>query len=226
MICWSCEKDAGGGVFCGACRAIQPAESDLDRFAVLGAEVRFDVDEAELERKYRELHRLVHPDRFARADARARRASLARSVQLNQAWKTLRDPVKRAEYLLELHGIEVGGEEGTKRPGPDGRKERVPVPQELLLEVLDLREALLEARSEDDQTRVRALAAQVAERKSGAMAAVAAALSREPPALEAAARELVAVRYLDRFLEEVAAHEEDSGKGGAEMGGREVTGAG
>jgi molecular chaperone HscB len=207
MICWSCEKDAGEGVLCTSCQAIQPARPGLDHFQVLGAERRFDLDETELERRYRELHRVVHPDRFARADARARRASLARSVQLNQAWKTLRDPVKRAEYLLELAGVEVGGEEGTKRPGPDGQKVRVPVPQELLMEVLEMREALLEARGEGDETRVAALAADVRARKTAAMAAVAAALGGQPPDLDRASHQLVAVRYLDRFLDEVAAHE-------------------
>jgi molecular chaperone HscB len=208
MICWSCEKDAGDGVFCGSCSAIQPTLPDLDHFAVLGAQPRFEVDEAALERRYRELSRQVHPDRFARADARARRASLARSVQLNQAWKTLRDPVKRAEYLLSLQGIEVGGEEGTKRPAAGGGQERVPVPQDLLLEVLELREALLEARGAKDDAQVAALAADVRGRKAKALAAVGAALGAEPPGLEVAARELVAVRYLDRFLDEVAAHED------------------
>jgi molecular chaperone HscB len=208
MICWSCEKDAGDGVFCGACSAIQPAPSGRDHFAVLGAEPRFDVDEAALERSYKDQSRQVHPDRFARADARARRASLARSVQLNQAWKTLRDPVKRAEYLLSLRGIEVGGEEGTSRPAAGGGQERVPVPQDLLLEVLELREALMEARLAGEHARVAAMADDVRGRRAGALAAVAAALGAEPPRLEAAARELVAVRYLDRFLDEVAAHQD------------------
>ncbi len=209
MICWSCEKDAGDGVLCGACQAIQPAPAGIDHFQVLGVQRRFDLDEADLERRYRDLSRIVHPDRYARADARARRASLSRSVQLNQAWKTLRDPVRRAEYLLELAGIEVGGEEGTRRAGPDGQKERVPVPQELLMEVLELREALLEARSDGQDDRVAALAADVRGRKTAAMAAVAQALSGEGPSdLDRAARELVAVRYLDRFLDEVAVHED------------------
>jgi molecular chaperone HscB len=218
MICWSCEKDPGNGVLCQGCSAIQPADGSLDHFAVLGAPPRFDVDAGELERRYRELSRQVHPDRFARADARARRASLARSVQLNQAWKTLRDPVKRAEYLLALAGIEVGSEEGTRRPGPDGAQVRVPVPQDLLMEVLELRESLLEARLAGDGPRIAALAADVRARKTRAMAVVAAELGGAPPGLEVAARELVAVRYLDRFLEEVAAHEDAA----SEAGGPEV----
>jgi molecular chaperone HscB len=208
VICWSCEKSAGAGVFCAACGAIQPPDAEADRFAVLGVERRYALDQAELERRYKDLTRQLHPDRFARADARARRASLARSVQLNEAWRTLKDPVKRAEYLLALAGIEVGGEEGTRRPGEGGEKERVPVPQELLLEVLELREALLEARGERDEARVAALAADVSGRKQTAMAAVAQALEAAPVDLDGAARELVAVRYFDRFLAEVSAHEE------------------
>ena len=90
MICWSCEKSAGEGVTCGACGALQPPDASADHFQVLGVERRFALDREALERRYKELTRVLHPDRFARADARARRASLARSVQLNEAWRTLR----------------------------------------------------------------------------------------------------------------------------------------
>jgi molecular chaperone HscB len=208
MICWSCEKDAGPGVFCQACAAIQPAPGGLDHFAVLGVRPAHDLDEAALEKTYRELSRQVHPDRFARADARARRASLGRSVQLNQAWKTLRDPVKRAEYLLSLQGYEVGGEEGTRKPGAGGSKERVPVPQDLLMEVMELREGLLEARADGDQARIHALTAEVRGRREKALSAVGNALRAQPADLDGAARELVVVRYMDRFLFEVDAHED------------------
>jgi molecular chaperone HscB len=217
MICWSCEKDAGPGVFCQACAAIQPAPTGLDHFAVLGVAPGHDLDESALEKAYRDLSRQVHPDRYARADARARRASLARSVQLNQAWKTLRDPVKRAEYLLSLQGYEVGGEEGTHKPGAGGSKERVPVPQDLLMEVMELREALLEARGDGDQARIQGLTADVRGRRERALSAVATALRAQPADLDAAAGELVVVRYMDRFLAEVDAHEDRQG---------EVSGAG
>ena len=216
MICWSCEKDAGSGVLCQACAAIQPAEAGLDHFAVLGAQPRFDVDEVELERRYRELSRQVHPDRFARADARARRASLARSVQLNQAWKTLRDPVKRAEYLLSLQGIEVGGEEGTKRPAADGGQgagARAPGPAD---------GGAGAARGPAGSPRRRGPrpgrgAGRRRARPQGARPGGGGGGPAEPspPELDVAARELVAVRYLDRFLDEVPAHESgDDASGG------------
>jgi molecular chaperone HscB len=202
MICWSCEKSAGDGLTCSACGAISPPDPRADHFQVLGAERRFDLDLAALERRYKEMTRVLHPDRFARADARARRASLARSVQLNQAWRTLKDPVGRAAYLLELVGLDVTGERGPTRPGPQGERQRVPVPQPLLLEVLELREGLAEARAAGERARVAEMVAGVRARREAAMSAVATALAAEDH--EAAAHQLVAVRYYDRFLEEAA----------------------
>src|SRR5204862_4463497 len=103
-------------------------------------------DVAELERRYKEMTKVLHPDRFARADERARRASLKRSIQLNQAWRTLKDPVRRAEYLLSLAGVEVGAEDGTSKR-VDGEKVRLPVTPALLMEGMELREGLAEART-------------------------------------------------------------------------------
>jgi len=208
MICWSCEKDAGGDMFCPSCGAIQPARAGLDQFAVVGLPRVYGLDVQELERRYKALSKKLHPDRFARADARARRVSLSRSVALNQAWRTLRDPVRRGEYLLGLFGIEVGGEEGTRRTGSEGKGERFPVPQALLLEVMELREALAEARAAGDQANIEALAADVGSRRSRALETVAAGFARTPPDLEGVAAALVEVRYFDRFLEEVAAFAE------------------
>jgi molecular chaperone HscB len=162
----------------------------------------------ELERRYKELTKVLHPDRFARADERARRASLQRSMQLNQAWRTLKDPVRRAEYLLSLAGVEVGSEEGTSRRQADGRKVRLPVAPALLMEVMELREGLAEARAAGDQAQVASLTALVRGRREAALRAVASVFTQRSPDLEAIARDLVAVRYYDRFLEEVAVHEE------------------
>jgi len=62
----------------------------------------YALDLADAEARFRELSRRFHPDRFAKADPRARRASLQRSVQLNEAWRTLRDPVRRADYTYDF----------------------------------------------------------------------------------------------------------------------------
>jgi molecular chaperone HscB len=196
MICWSCEKNAGDRPECVACGAVQPPDPKTDHFQVLGAPRTFEQNLGALERRYKDLTKTFHPDRFVRADPRARRASLARSVQLNDAWRTLRDPVRRAEYLLGLNGIELREEGAQKRS----------VSPEILMEVMELREGLAEARAAGEEAVVQRLATDVRGRRDGAMTAVAEALAGG--GLEDAARALVLVRYYDRFLDEVRAHED------------------
>jgi len=120
MICWSCQKHTEPGAFCTACGALQSPDDAQDLFDVLGVPARYAVDLAAVETAYKELSRQVHPDRFATADPRARRASLARTVQLNQAWRTIKDPVRRAEYLLSRAGIDIAG----KQPTPGSEEKR------------------------------------------------------------------------------------------------------
>ncbi|MCG5052314.1 MAG: Fe-S protein assembly co-chaperone HscB [Myxococcales bacterium] len=202
MLCWSCEKNVEAAVFCPACGALLPFPPGErpDHFAVLGAERTFTQDAPALERAYKEGARAVHPDKFARADSRARRAAMQRTVALNEAWRTLRDPVARAEYLVRLGGIEVGAEDGTLRRTDAGR-EKIAVPAALLAEMLDKREALMDARLADDEGAVAALLADVQQKVTAAMDEVRTALDGTPPDIEAAARALVAVRYYRRFVE-------------------------
>jgi molecular chaperone HscB len=213
MICWSCEKEAGAAALCGACGAPQPVSThgvQADHFAVLGVARRFDVDLAAVEAAYKELSRKLHPDRFARADPRARRASLQRTVQLNEAWRALKDPMKRAEYLLELGGVKIATDDGGARSGG------VAASPALLMEMLELREELGDARAANDDAKVRAMGEAMRARVARVEAAVGAGLVGTPAVeqLEAVGRELVALRYYRRFLDEVAAHED----AGAEAG--------
>jgi molecular chaperone HscB len=161
MICWSCEKNAGDDMLCAGCGAVQPPDRTADHFRVFGLPRKFDLDMADLERRYKEMTKVLHPDRFARADGRARRASLERSVQLNLAWSTLSEPVPRAEYLLSLQGIEVGESASSKKSGEVDNRATQPVDTALLIEVMDLREALAEARSRGDRAKVASLVADV-----------------------------------------------------------------
>ena len=129
MICWSCERAAGTGAMCSYCGAVQPPQPDEDFFAVLGVPRRYQQDLVQAEARFRELSRQVHPDRFARADPQARRASLQRTVQLNEAWKTVKEPVRRAEYLLRLAGYQIGDEARTGGAGSQGKgRAQFPVP--------------------------------------------------------------------------------------------------
>jgi molecular chaperone HscB len=153
MICWSCQKEAGAGVLCAACAALQPPDDNADLFAVLGQPARYAVDLAATEAAYKDRSRQVHPDRYATADPRARRASLARTVQLNLAWRTLKDPVRRAEYMLTRAGIDIGG----KQPTPGGEEKRtveVAAPPAFLLEILELNDDLAAAKRAGDSVKV------------------------------------------------------------------------
>jgi molecular chaperone HscB len=175
-----------------------------DHFAVLGVERRYDLDAGALEGRYKDLSRKLHPDRFAKADPRAKRAALQRTVQLNEAWRALKEPLKRAEYLLELGGVKLATDDGGARSGG------VAASPELLMEILELREELGEARAAHDDARVARMGEAMRARSDEAAARVAAGLSGAATAerLEDVARELVALRYYRRFLDEVAAHDE------------------
>jgi len=210
---------------CASCGAILPPDPAADWFTVLGVEARYDLDVAATEARFKELSRALHPDRFATADPRARRASLQRTVQLNEAWRTLKDPVKRAEYLLSRAGFDVGGEAGAFRPGTDGgAKEKIAVPPALLGEILDLREELAAARAAGDDAHVQKLARDVRGRMDAVMERVASGFERagsetkgsseELRALEIVTHDLIEIRYLRRFLDEVDAHDEARAESG------------
>ena len=81
---------------------------NADFFTLLGVPKRFELDQAALDERFRELQREAHPDRIAAADDAARRASMMLAAQINEAYQTLRSPLKRATYLLELAGVDVG----------------------------------------------------------------------------------------------------------------------
>jgi len=205
MICWSCEKEAGDDALCAACAAPQLASTHgvrRDHFAVLGVERRYDLDATALEARYKELSRRLHPDRYAKADPRARKAALQRTVELNEAWRALKEPMRRAEYLLELGGVKIATDDGGARSGG------VAAPPALLMEMLEAREELADARAAGDDAEVARLGEAMRARAARAEAAVAAGLAGASgrDALEAVARELVALRYFGRFLDEVAAH--------------------
>jgi molecular chaperone HscB len=200
MICWSCQKATGGEAVCPACGAVQPPDPQADYFQVFGIPARYAIDEAALEQRYKELTKLLHHDRFARADARARRASLERSVQLNEAWRCLKDPIRRAEYLLSLHGIDIGEMAGTSRQA--GEHATLPVPPVLLMEVLELREALAASHAAKDVHETEALIAKVRSRLDAVMKDVATGFAAAPLELSTIAARLVAVRYYRRFLDE------------------------
>jgi molecular chaperone HscB len=219
VICWSCEKEGGGGPFCTACKAILPpdagpqaGQAGIDRFALLGLPRKFEVDLGAAEAAYKDLSRQLHPDRFAKSDPRARKAALARTVELNDAWRTVKDPLRRAEYLLELAGYALAG--GEKSPEMSKTRE-VSAPPTFLVEILELREELAAAQQAGDAVKLAFMSEEMRGRAAEAMKTIGTSIdggTRE--SFDVAARALMSLRYYQRFLDEVTAHEERALSGG------------
>ncbi|TMH64968.1 MAG: Fe-S protein assembly co-chaperone HscB [Betaproteobacteria bacterium] len=87
-----------------------------NHFELFGLQPAFSVDETALERCYREIQARVHPDRFAHAGAAERRASLQWTTRVNEAYRSLKNPVQRASHILALHGVDVAFETNTAMP--------------------------------------------------------------------------------------------------------------
>ncbi|MHB8622397.1 MAG: Fe-S protein assembly co-chaperone HscB [Sulfuricaulis sp.] len=109
-----------------------------NHFELFGLPVTFDIDGDDLARRYRELQRRVHPDKFANASGQERRLSLQMTALVNEAFQTLKDPVRRGRYLLSLRGIDLGDETDTA------------MNPAFLMEQMELRESLDESRQADD----------------------------------------------------------------------------
>jgi len=132
--CWSCGSETPDQHVCTACGRIQALPAGADYFAVFGLPQKLQVDAGALEKKFHELNWKLHPDHFVNASERERALSAEQSAQLNDAYRTLRDPVHRVEYLLQRAGVR---KEGTTKQQ---------APPELLEEVFEMNEALDELR--------------------------------------------------------------------------------
>ncbi len=142
IACWSCSVAHNEStLFCPHCSKIQPPPG-ANYFSVFSLEPRLNLDLGMLEHQFHKLSRKLHPDRFARATPEEKEWSLADTALLNDAYRTLRDPIRRTEYLLKLQGAEIGEEHSGK-----GRTDPSRVPADLLEEVFDLNMQLEEMRA-------------------------------------------------------------------------------
>jgi len=133
--CWDCGAPATGEHFCPSCSKIQPQPPHQDYFAFFALPRKLALDRQQLEQKFHQLSWKLHPDNFSTATPYERDLSLEKAAVLNDAYRTLRDPVARVEYLLGLEGIRREGE--IKQQAPP----------ELLEEVFELNEHLEELRA-------------------------------------------------------------------------------
>jgi molecular chaperone HscB len=121
-----------------------------NHFELLGLPPAYKLDAALLDSSYRELQGRVHPDRFAAGSEAERRVALQWAARANEAYRTLKDPVDRARYLLGLKGFDTGEESNTAMP-PD-----------FLMQQMEWRETVAEARAARDTTRLAALRKEIA----------------------------------------------------------------
>jgi molecular chaperone HscB len=121
-----------------------------NHFELLDMPVSHAVDPARLEQHYRELQSQVHPDRFASGTEAERRVAMQWATRANEAYRTLRDPVHRARYLLGLKGYDTGEETNTSMP-PD-----------FLMQQMEWRETVANARAARDARRLQGLHDEIA----------------------------------------------------------------
>ena len=149
QACWSCSAELDAGAhFCAACGKVQPAAA-IDYFRFFGLPRKLNADMTALERAFYRLSRRLHPDVYAQATAAEQRWSLDKSSQLNDAYRTLKDPILRTMYLLQLEGVQLEEQSkaATDHARQTGEEKKQFVPPDLLEEVFELNMQLEELRS-------------------------------------------------------------------------------
>src|SRR5271169_250114 len=144
--CWSCGTMRAVH-FCSSCGKVQPPVP-VDYFTFFGFPRKLNLDTAALEKEFYALSRKLHPDVFGQADTQERTWSLEQSSMLNDAYRTLKDPIKRTEYLLRLEGVELEeqSKSATEKARATGELKKQVVPPDLLEEVFELNMQLEELR--------------------------------------------------------------------------------
>ncbi|ABE44108.1 Fe-S protein assembly co-chaperone HscB [Polaromonas sp. JS666] len=165
-------------------------------FELFGVPVQFAQDRAVLDARWKELQREAHPDKFAVQGAAAQRVAMQWSVRINEAYQRLRDPLKRASYLRELHGAPIQAEKNTA------------MPHDFLVQQMQLREALDEAQTVEDLEDIASESLLTAEKQ----------LSKIERALDinkdfaTAAQQVRSLMFIERFASEVDARIDQLGQ--------------
>ena len=146
--CWSCGTMRAVH-FCSSCGKVQPPVP-VDYFSFFGFPRKLKLDTSVLEKEFYALSRRLHPDVFGQAEDRERAWSLEQSSMLNDAYRTLKDPIRRTEYLLRLEGIELEeqSKQATEKARATGELKKQVVPPDLLEEVFELNMHLEELRAQ------------------------------------------------------------------------------
>lgn len=167
----------------------------MDYFTLFGLPVRYQVDGSLLASRYQELQRQFHPDRFASKPERERLQAIQQAATINDAYQTLKHPLKRAEYMLSLHGFDLNNEQHTMHDTA------------FLMEQLELREELdgieRSAQAEETLMTFAARIAKMSQSRSTQMIEQLDARQWEP-----AADNVRKLRFLDKLQQQIDALEE------------------
>ncbi|MBN1492117.1 MAG: Fe-S protein assembly co-chaperone HscB [Phycisphaerae bacterium] len=191
LKCTSCQRPMDSPVCCQDCHTLYPVGTSEDHFKLFGLPRRYALDLDDLHQRFLSISRNIHPDFFGAQAAEMQALSLRLSAQVNEAYATLKDPVLRAEYLLESTG------------GKSSAKDKS-VPGELLAEVMLMREAIEDARAAADSETLAARRAEIEARQAATLEKVAALCGRLDEQSENVQTELRqhlnAMRYLGNLL--------------------------
>ncbi|KAG7554321.1 Co-chaperone HscB C-terminal oligomerization domain [Arabidopsis suecica] len=145
--CWNCGEKAAF-LFCNSCRSIQPVDDSVDYFQIFGLEKKYELDPGSLEGKYKDWQKKLHPDLVHNKSQKERDYAAEQSAKVTEACRTLTKRLSRAMYIMKLNGVNVNEEETITDPT-------------LLMEIMELREAISEA---DDSTALNQIRSQVQEK--------------------------------------------------------------
>ena len=150
---------------------------------------QFDIDAAKLDAAYREVQGQVHPDRFVHAGDAEKRVAMQWATRANEAYQTLKNPQKRAQYLCEQHGVDLQTESNTA------------MPMAFLMQQMEWREELGEARAGKDVAALDALEQQLQRERKERLLQIGAQLDADD--FVSAAQGVRALMFLEKFGEEV-----------------------
>ena len=161
-----------------------------NHFELLGLPLKFAVDAARLERGYRELQTRVHPDRFAASTEAERRVAMQWAARANEAYRTLRDPLERARYLLQLKGFDTGEESNTSMP-PD-----------FLMQQMEWREVVADSRATRNMAALERLRGELAEARHEMLGQLERAIDRDAN-FDAGCSLVRKLRFLEKLEAEI-----------------------
>ncbi|MCW2312439.1 Fe-S protein assembly co-chaperone HscB [Rhodoferax antarcticus] len=158
-----------------------------DDFELFELTQRFAQDRAQLDARWKDLQREVHPDKFAGQDAAAQRVAMQWSVRINEAYQRLKDPLKRAAYLCELNGAPVNAENNTAMPAA------------FLMQQMQWREELDEAKNAKD---LQQISQQVQQARRGMLENIERLIDLQH-AFDEAVAQVRALMFVERFEDDV-----------------------